>query len=360
MNSIVAIALALSLAPVGVPSPDTEDTAPAQVEGAPADEGPALSDAETLEDALLVEARDRYVEGRKLFIDRNYLDAALAFERSYAAVPGGTTLYAMALSYEKAGNYVQALEGYLRYLDLPECPADGGHCSTLADEVKETVTKLRGKVGRLTIVIDEGVELQGIEIDDRFIPPDEFPLVLTPGRYELRVRGIRRDEVRTRQVEIAAGELTSLLIPAFDAPDPVVDLEPAPREELSTPPPGRRLEEERRRRLRIAFYSGVGATAASAIVTGVVGGLTLNAYNEWGARCKGEGVDCSGTERPTDAKERFDRLQPVTNAMVGITAAAGITTVVLGLFAFSDRQGPSTRASVTRVTPTPGGVRVRF
>lgn len=343
----------------GVEEPKVEEpTAEAAPEPKPE---PAAQPEPDLGDALLVEARERYVEGGRLFGSRRYLEAAAAYERSYAAVPVGKTLYNVALSYEKGGDYVSALDAYLRYLDLPGCPAPQEHCADRRGEVTDTVTKLRGKVGTLSIMIDDGVEVQGFEIDDRFIPPEDFPMVLTPGRYEFRVRGLRRNEVRTREVEILAGQITSLVIGPFNAPDPAFDGETREPEGDGVAAPSRRLsEEERRRRLRIAFYGGVGATALAGIATGVVGGLALQAHNEFERRCRGEGIDCTGSTYPQDAFDRVQQLRPATNALIGVTAGLGITTVVLGLFAFSNRQGAGARASVTRVQPSPGGVRVRF
>ncbi len=364
-----SLAVSLSLAPAGTPVEQPADVE-APSEGAEVETGdtegtepvagePPVED--DLGDALVVEAAKRFVEGRTLFAERRYLEAASAFERSYAAYANGKTLYNIGLSYEKGGDIVRALEAYLRYLDLPNCPAPQENCAARRDQVKEIVLKLRAKVGTLSIVVDEGVELQGVEIDDRMISTEDFPLVLTPGHYELRVRGIRRNEVRTREVEILPGQITSLLIQAFDAPDSTpADIEPRVEDDGGPPPPGRLDEEERRRRLRIAFYSGIGVTVASGVATGVVGGLALQAHNEYEARCRGVGVDCGGTMYPEDARNRVEQLRPVTNALIGVTAGLGITTVVLGLFAFSGKKGSGARASVTRVTPTPGGLRVRF
>ena len=364
--SAVSLAVSLCMSSSGI----VQEPAPAEPEQPVAEETepeptpkpePAAQPEPDLGDALLVEARERYIEGGRLFGSRRYLEAAAAYERSYAAVPVGKTLYNVALSYEKGGDYVSALDAYLRYLDLPGCPAPQEHCADRRGEVTDTVTKLRGKVGTLSIMIDEGVEVQGFEIDDRFIPPEDFPLVLTPGRYEFRVRGLRRNEVRTREVEILAGQITSLVIGPFNAPDPAFDGEPRKTDGDGVAAPSRRhTEEERRRRLRIAFYGGVGATALAGVATGVVGGLALQAHNEFESRCRGDGVDCTGSTYPEDAFDRVQQLRPVTNALIGVTAGLGITTVVLGLFAFSGRQGEGARASVTRVEPSPGGVRVRF
>jgi len=369
--SAVALSISVALAPVATVPAAPEDeptavepTAPELPSESPdAQEEPVTPIAEerapspSLDDALYEEALDRYVEGQELFVQRQYLDAGAAFRRSYAAVATGRTLYAVGLSYEKGGDVVQALEAYRRYLDLPDCPAPEEHCAARRDEVRGIVAKLRTKVGELSIEVDEGVELLGIEIGERIVPPEDFPIILAPGHYEIRERGYGPSHVRIREIDVAAGQVFSLLVVDFDSqPQPpsndVTDPGPPSR------PSNRVSEEERRRRLRIAFYSGVGVTAAAGIATGVVGGLTQRAYNTYQGRCTGM---CSPQENyPLAAEQRFDRLKPVTNALVGVTAGLGITTVVLGLFAFSGKKGRGARASVTRVTPTPGGVHVRF
>ncbi len=316
-------------------------------------------DGPTLEDALYEEAVERFEEGGRLFARRRYLEAAAAYERSFIATAVGNTLYNLGLSYEKGGNIVRAIEAYERYVALPDCPAPQDLCANRRSEVRNTILELKKQVGELTILVDEGVELRGIEIDGSLIPPEDFPLVLEPGRFELRIRGRRRGQVRTRSVEIDAGQRTSLLISGFEPPtkpqvrpDPIVDDRPE-RE-------NRRIsEQERRRRLKIAFYSGVGLTALAGIGVGVTGGLTLRAYNAQKDRCRGEGQNCFGTDYPADERDRVERLRPVTNALVGVTAALGITTVVVGLFAFS-RESDGSSGGVTRVQAGPGSVRIRF
>ncbi len=381
----LSVSVALGYAPGVLPSPDEagatapEQTATSEGSGDPASEGssegssevPAVPETDaaaadvepeptpSLDDALYEEAHDRYVEGKELFLQRRYLDAAAMFRRSYAAVPTGRSLYAAGLSYEKGGDLVQALEAYRRYLDLPDCPAPELHCAGHRSEVTESEAKLRAKVAELSIDVDDGVELLGIEIGDRIIPVEDFPIILAPGHYEIRERGYAPSEVRIREIDVEAGQVFSLLIVDFGVSDKppsseVVDPGPPSR------PSNRLTEEERRRRLRVAFYSGVGVTAVAGVATGIVGGLTWRAYRDQKDRCRGEGVNCTGTVYPMEDRERVEQLRPVTNALVGVTAGLGITTVVLGLFAFTGAKGKGARASVTRVTPTPGGVRVRF
>lgn len=366
-TSAVALAVAVTMSSAGMsiaPPSDVEQP----VEGGPdehesAADGPAgvSQGGNPLQGALMQEAVKRFEEGNDMFRERRYLEAVAAYERSYAAVPNGYVLYNLGLAYEKAGDYVRALDANLRYVALPDCVGEEFLCAVNREEVEATITKLRGKVGTLSLMVDDGVEVRGFEVDDRFLPPEDFPLVLTPGRYELRVRGIRRHEVRTREVAIEAGQITSLVIGPFNEPEPALDPGGQQPEGDDVAGPTVRIDEEaRRRRLRIAFYGGVGATALAGVATGVVGGLALRAHNEYEARCRGAGVDCTGSTYPQDAFDRVEQLRPVTNALIGVTAGLGITTVVLGLFAFSDRQGAGARASVTRVRPSPGGVRVRF
>ena len=367
--SALALSVSVALAPVATVPPVADDesaaadpSAPKLPSTSPADDETATPVADSpqpspsLDDALYEEALDRYVEGQELFVQRQYLDAGAAFRRSYAAVATGRTLYAVGLSYEKGGDMVQALEAYRRYLDLPDCPAPEEHCAARRDEVRGIVAKLRTKVAELSIEVDDGVELLGIEIGDRIVPPEDFPIVLAPGHYEIRERGYGPSQVRIREIDVEAGQVFSLLIVDFDAQPK------RPSNEVSEPgppsrPSNRLTEEERRRRLKIAFYSSAGATVAAGIATGVVGGLTQRYYNAYEGRCTGV---CPEEDYPLGAEQRFERLKPVTNVLVGVTAGLGIATVVLGLFAFSGKQGRGARASVTRVTPTPGGVRVRF
>lgn len=369
--SAVALSVSVAMAPVGgVPAvPEDEGVAaeppaeatPPELPSDPSSEDEDSADEETgaspsLDDALYEEAEARHLEGQELFDLRRYLEAGAAFRRSYAAVPTGDALYAFALSYEKGGDTVQAVEAYRRYLDLPDCPAPEDLCAELRGEVRESVAKLRAKVGELSIEVDDGVDLLGIEIGDLIIPPEDFPIILAPGHYEIRERGYGQGDVRIREIDIEPGQVFSLLVVDFSAP-----IQPVPKT-VSDPgspsrPSNRLTEEERRRRLKIAFYGGVGLTAVAGIATGAVGGLTLRAYRDQEDRCRGV---CPDTEYPLEERERVEQLRPVTNALVGVTAGLGITTVVLGLFAFSGKKGRGARASVTRVTPTPGGVRVRF
>lgn len=369
---MVAVAVSVTMSSAGMSStvrsqPESESDATSEVEAESDDDASEESDVSPsqggnpFKDALMQEAYDRFDEGNELFLDRRYAEAVAAYERSYAAVPNGYVLYNLGLAYEKAGDYVRALDANLRYVALPDCVGEEYLCAANRDEVEATITKLRAKVGTLSVMIDEGVELRGFEIDGRFLPAEDFPLVLTPGRYELRVRGLRRNEIRTREVEIVPGQITSLVIGPFNAPEPTFDpIVREPEGDGIAAPTSRLDEQERRRRLRIAFYSGVGVTAASGVATAVVGGLALQAHGEFENRCRGEGVDCTGQPFPEDAFNRVEQLRPVTGALIGVTAGLGITTVVLGLFAFSERQGPGARASVTRIEPSPGGVRLRF
>ncbi len=367
--SAVALSVSVALAPTLPPSP-ADGSVPdesAEPTGSEPSESPSPAEAEadgdgtsepsvSLDDALYEEAYNRYVEGKELFLQRRYLDAGAAYRRSYAAVATGRALYALALSYEKGGDIVQALEAYRRYVELPECPAPEDHCASRRVEVQGIVAKLRTKVGELSIEVDDGVELLGIEVGDRIIPAEDFPIILAPGHYEIRERGYGPGDVRIREIDLEAGQVFSLLVVDFNTPS-----QPIPSEGSDPGPPSsprnRLTEEERRRRLRIAFYAGLGATGVAGIATGVVGGLTLRAYRDQEDRCRGT---CPDTVYPLEERERVEQLRPVTNALVGVTAGLGITTVVLGLFAFTGKQGRGSRASVTRVTPTPGGVRVRF
>src|SRR5690606_38514421 len=119
-----------------------------------------------------------------------------------------------------------------------------------------------------------------IRVDGRVIPQQDFPLMLTPGRYDLELRGLQEGQVRTFVLELKPGQFRS------------VDVAPLPDESdegdaaVARPPTGpdpleleaqKRREERRRKALRASFYTGVGLTVAAGAATATFGALTLRA-----------------------------------------------------------------------------------
>lgn len=348
-------------APAGA-APSAEPDAAAEDPDLPGDPGPGAMAPDAMppegRDALsppgpAARAEAAFVQGERLLEQDRFLEAANAFARSYEALPNGPALYNMAYSYERADMAVAALRAYRRYLDRDDVgPRE-------REELERTRRELRSRVAELVLDIQPGVSLAEIRIDDEAVGRDAFPWLLDPGLHTVEFLGERPEHHRIRTLEVQAGQVVRLDVPAFVDPPPAEEpppRNPDPPADLASPPPNR----ERSSALRIAFWSGVGVTGASAISIAALGPLARQAKFDFeNAQC---GVDCEEGDRfPAAEKTRFDQLKVATNVMVGITAGFALVTAVLGAVAFAPRsRRPGSTRAQTHVGFGPGTLSVRF
>lgn len=358
------------------PLPDATETAEPAASDAAEDEQPdeetrsptastqdGPGDADPMLDSLIEEATRHFTEGRRLFLQGEYDDAAAEFERSYAAIRSGETLRNVVLSHSQAGDPIAAVRAARRYLELAPCGQKGADPLDCAkpvtrEEIELTLERQLRKVGELRLVVEPGVEIREVRVSGRVVPIEDFPIVLDPGEIDVEVFGLDADERQFSIVRLRAGKQSSLYVPPFDQP-----AEEDPRTRLPDPDPRERLAElerlERRKRaLRTSFWAGLGFTVAAGASVGILGGLTVQAKNDFESG-QDDTEDMMGP--PESTANRFYNLRNATNAMVAVTAVVGMTTVVLGLFAFTRAKDPGSRASThKRLRLTPGGVSVRF
>jgi tetratricopeptide (TPR) repeat protein len=307
-----------------------------------------------------------WMEGEHLYLAGRYAEAAVEFERSYAAVPAADALYSAALSYERASKPVEAVRALERYLALPDCsdappeqrPID---CTAQRPLAERALAEQRRRVGELVLALGEGVELREVKVAGRTVPLEDFPLVLLPGTVDVEVFGLGPDEHRIRPASITGGEVTTLYVAPFEAEVAIPPDVAPPRGE---PVDERRLE-RRQRGLKVAFWTGTGLTAASAVGLAVLGGLTLYHHRRFDEAYCGEGEDCEPSEHPYSVWHRyelaFERYEPATNAMVGVTVGLAVATALVGTFAFRKRAGePANAHDEARVRLWGSGLVVRW
>lgn len=99
------------------------------------------------------------------------------------------------------------------------------------------------------------------------------------------------------------------------------------------------LETERRRLSPTAFYTTLVVTLAMGVAAVVLGGVTLAEHSEWEGQTRLEGVDDDAT-----LHDRGEALALATDVLIGVTSAAAIATLVLGLL--TDWSGRTGRASL--------------
>jgi hypothetical protein len=316
------------------------------------------------------EAKRHYNEAKRLFNAERYPEAAVEFDRAYATVPIGAALYNMALSHERAGKAVEAVEALRRYLALPDCstrpPEDRTvGCAAQLDQARGALQELWRRVGELTLEVADGVALREVRVAGRTVPPDDFPLLMLPGTVDVELFGMGPEDRRTRPAYITAGEVYTVYVAPF-----ATDTIPKPVGPDNDVEVDRLRRDRQQRALKTSFWLGTGLTAASGVALAVMGGLTR--YHQQRYVIEKCPADCfEQTENgdpilddqgqyipldigyPLDHKAYVERYRPITNALVGVTLGLAVSTTLVGAFAFRKRNGERT------LEPVPGRAQVR-
>lgn len=370
--------------PSAEPEPDAEARAPkARPPSSPGKLTP--EEIERRQTELRTEqATLHWQEGKRLYQNGRYAEAAVEFEKSQVAWPAAATLYSMALSYERAAKPVEAVRALQRYLALPDCsdvpPEEGTMgCTQQRAQAEQALAEQRRRVGELVIALGEGVELREVRVAGRTVPLDDFPLVLLPGTVDVEVFGLKPDERRSRPAYITAGESFTLYVAPFDSESQVVrsPVLPPPNDD---PVDELRLE-RRQRQLVAAFGVGAGLTAASGVAMAVTGGLALYhqrrfdtelcpnpcvVLNEDGTPMldpNGNTIPRGTAENdvyPDDHEAELARYRPIANALMGVTVGLAVATALVGTFAFRKRDrerasGPQSNGKRVRARVRVGG-----
>jgi hypothetical protein len=368
LSSAVACIMCMTVAsaPVMVTAATAEPATEGSDDGASDDEpGDEPGDESTLpeqrQDVRVQVAERHYVDGMVAFNRGRYGEAAAEFERSYAAISAARTLYSIGLSLERAGRTIAAIEAYERYLALPDCTdagADMLRCAEQRKEVARSVEKLRSFVGELQLDLSPEVKLREIRVAGRVVPLEDFPLLLMPGPTEVELYGLEPEDHRVRLPRITAGEVYVLRVTPFvRVPPPRLEPDKPP----VTGPSARELEEQRRRTamMKRGFWAGVGVTLATGATTGILAGFRLREERRF-ILCQTECPPPGHPDHipyPEAVERRFKALSTTTNVMIGVTAAFGLATVVVGALAFSRRDRSAQRANVQL---TGNGLTVRW
>ena len=130
-------------------------------------------------------ARERFMEGRQLFQDGEFHEAAEKFREAYELSGRSALLYNIGQAYRRADNLRDAERYFQQYLAEQPDAAN-------ADEVVETIIEIqREQASRLAILrVETTPSGAQIFIDDDSEPRCESPcsLDLDPGTYELRAQ----------------------------------------------------------------------------------------------------------------------------------------------------------------------------
>lgn len=260
-------------------------------------------------DADKERAKERFKRGLKLARDGNCEGALAEFEASYELVPRPNTLYNIARCQSELFRYDLAVRAYERYLS--EVPADSDERTA----VEMAMQSLRDLLG--TIQVASNVEAE-IWVRDRLVGTAPGSILIPGGRHALELRAEGYLPSR-KEVDVAAGATAELK----------VELRKAERRVDVTVVEDRGIH-------RAVFWTGVGATLATALVGGVFAGLALKERND------GEDIDPLAAPLREDAQDNVRRFSLLADTFFGIAGAFAISTLVVG-FLTDFEEKPSTK-----------------
>jgi tetratricopeptide (TPR) repeat protein len=285
------------------------------------------------------EASERFRAGVGFYKDGDFTAALVEFKRAYELAPNYRVLFNLGQTSQELNDYASALTAFEQYL------AQGGKDvdAKRKKEVETWIASLKKKVAR--VQIEASVEGAELSIDDVSVgsSPLSEPVVVNAGRRKFGATLAGHTPV-TRVVEIAGSDETTISLE-------LVPIEATKTIEVPVDRPGPTETRIVERSSSPAPWVALSITAASAIATGVFGGLALSASGERDdelARFPGNASAIS------DASDRTATFALATDVLAGITIAGAITTVVLfAVTSSSDEAVAADQASIElRVVPT--------
>ena len=292
---------------------------------------PALADDPPSEKDKAV-ASARFKKAVELYKSGDVRAALIEFRRAYKLAPTFHLLFNIGQASAELRDYVDAYNSFTQYLE------DGG--DKIGDERREMVEqeleRLKSYLARLKLSVSvAGAEItvDGVVVGTS---PLSEPLLVSAGRRTLVVT--RDGHAPWERAVDLAGEdeiaIEAKLIP------------------LATDQP-RTTTTVRRGGLGTGFWVSAGLTAAFGIGTGVAGFLTLQAQSDQEAVLS----TVPTTQIDIDnAVGKTRRMALVTDIGLGLTAAAGIVTLVLAVRGGGAVRVPEERAQALDVVVSPNSV----
>lgn len=265
-------------------------------------------------------AAQAFDEATTAYLAKDFELAAAWFERAYRTVPTSAALLQAARAHAKAGHWIRA--GNLA-LELRDTHPKETNAVNVADQI---IARAERENVRVEVDCDSSctVELDGAVVRHTtfFASPD----------VEHVVKAAFETGETSTYFEAPPGSTKRLSLEA-----------PAPPE----PPPVPRW----------AFFTSLGTTVALGAVTvwsGVDASRGVNEYEAAARTASSPGINGTGSPTPAERAQALldegQRKERRTNILIGVTAAMGVTTAVLGVF--TNWKGESRDARARKVQPS--------
>ena len=270
-------------------------------------------------------AAEAYDQGTSAYLDEHYDVAAHWFERAYRVAPTSAALLQAARAHAKAGNAIRA--GNLSLELKAKYPND--------KRASEAADALIARTAVDHVLVNAGCEGDcTLELDGALVRHPSF--FVTPD-VEHSLKAAYEDGETSASVQGAPGTTKEIALAAPAAPPPP----PVPR---------------------WAFFTSLGATVALGAVTvwsGVDANRGVSDYEAAARTANSPGINNGGSPTPAEEAqallEEGQQKERRTNILIGVTAAMGVTTAVLGVF--TNWKGESREPKAKRIEPSIGVAR---
>ncbi len=280
-------------------------------------------------------AGEYFAKGSGLFESGDFARAAASFLLAYELAPHPMVLANIAMSYDKAGNIVKAIEYYEKYFA-------GLKKKKERKKIKKRLKELSSMVGELSVECPSASCRIEIDKIDRGKAP--VRIVVEIGLH--RVEAFDGDDkIAAVDARVVSGEVSRVeLFQREELPKEEVAVEepveqPIEEEVPVEPPP---VAEEEGPTLGAGFWISAGATVAAGAVTVVFGVRAVKAKEDFDAS--------GGTDE--DLKEQGERDQLISNIMIGVTSGAAACAVAFLIYDLTSDD--SEEEKPVAVVPGPG------
>ena len=296
----------------------------------------AAGQADEASEQLKKTAAVEFAQGTQLFAAGEYGEAAEAFTKAYEARPHPAVLANIALCYDKAGRFPEAVIYYRRYIANP---VEKGKNA----EIRQRLQELKNQIGEFDIECPTAGCSIRVDGEDR--GPAPVNAVVEPGSHKIEasVDGELRESIMERADAGTVVRVRLRADKAGDGPAPVAPGVPAAEGGTGEAPAERDVS------LGVPFWIASGVTVAAGATTVAFGVLTIKARDDY---------EASGYT-DADLKEKGERDRLITNVMIGVTAAAGVAAVSFAIhdIFFADKEEPAEdtgEGPEVAVVPGPG------
>ena len=272
------------------------------------------------------EASERFRSGVAFYKDHDFTAALVEFKRAYEQAPNNRVLFNLGQTARELKDYASALTTFEQYL------REGGQEIPAArrKDVQSSVDELKKKVGRIKITASvDGAE---ILVDDVSVgvAPLANPVVVNVGRRKLAATRSGYTPAQ-RVVDVAGLAEAPVTLDLVKIDEPRAELPPAPPVKPGPP---------------LVVWVALSATAASGLVTGVMGGLAVSARS---GLSQALATFPGSAKAIANAQARTRTFAVATDVLTGLTVAGAITTAVLFFVAprSSDKAAPTTSFGIS-------------